>query len=373
MKNIPLGRPSINQQEVNNVTKVLNSGWLTHGEYNLELEELIKKYFQVNYVCLLNSCASALLVSLLALDLPPNGEVILPSFTFSASANAIVLAGLKPIFAEIDYQTGNLDVSKLNNVITNKTVAIMPVHFAGQSCDMSAIMKLALKHKLKVVEDSAECIGGKWKNKFAGTFGDLGCFSFWATKNLTTGEGGAVITNSAKLADKIKTLSAHGISSSTLQREKQTKPWLRNATVAGYNFRLSNLQAAVGVAQMKKLKNFNQKRRQLSQRLTKKLSPIPQIITPTEVKNTFHVYQMYAIKLNGVDRTEFIAKLKALGIQASVHFDPPVHRQSFYKKFSTQSLPITDKLSQTEVTLPMYPDMTFKDIDYIAATIKNLV
>ena len=373
MKQIPLGRPSTNQVEIKNVTKVLKSGWLTHGEFNLKLENQLKTYFKVKHACLLNSCASALLVGLLALDLPDNGEVIVPSFTFTASANAIVLAGLKPVFAEIDYQTGNLDINKLENFITKKTVGIMPVHFAGLCCDMPAIIKLANKYKLKVIEDSAECIGGKWKNKFAGTFGDLGCFSFWATKNLTTGEGGAVITNSKKLATKIKTISAHGISSSTLQREKLIKPWLRDATLPGYNFRLSNLQAAVGVAQMKKLTSFNQRRRKLAHLLTQKLKNIPQVITPYDPKNTYHVYQMYALKLKGVNRTQFIKKLKAKGIQASVHFDPPVHQQSYYKKFADKKLLVTEKLSQTEVTLPLYPDMTFKDIDYLAKTIKKII
>jgi len=373
IKNIPLGRPSIGNQEIKNVIQVLQSGWLTHGQFNLQLEDQIKKYFGVKYCILTNSCASALLLSLLALDLPPNGEVLMPSFTFTASANAIVLAGLKPVFCEVELETGNLAPDKLKPNITKKTVAIMPVHFAGQSCHMLAIMKIAKKYKLKVVEDSAECLGGKWGKKYAGTFGDTGCFSFWATKNITTGEGGAVITNNKRLADKIRTLSAHGISSSTLQRERQTKPWLRNATMAGFNMRMSNLQAAVGVAQFKKLNQLNTRRRQLARRLTNKLKDLPQIITPAEQPQAYRVYQMYAIRIQHINRTKFIKKLKQHGIQASVHFDPPVHRQTYYKNMANQSLPITDKLSQTEVTLPLYPDMTFKDIDYLADTINRII
>jgi len=373
MRQIPLGRPSINKQEINNVVDVLKSGWLTHGQYNLILEDQIKTYFKVKHCILLNSCASALLVSLLALDLPKNSQVIIPSFTFSASANAIVLAGLKPIFAEIDLKTGNLDSKKLESFITKNTSCIMPVHFAGQSCNMTEIMKIARKHKLKVIEDSAECIGGRWKRKFAGTFGHIGCFSFWATKNITTGEGGAVITNSKRLADKIRIISAHGIPSSTLQREKQTKPWLRNAIMPGFNFRMSNLQAAVGVAQFKKLNQLNQRRRQLTHRLTKKLASIPNIITPLELTPAHHVYQMYAIRVNKINRTQFIVNLKKHGIHASVHFDPPVHQQTFYKQCAKTKLPVTDELSKTEVSLPLYPNMTLKDIDYIAKIIKKII
>lgn len=371
MKTIPLGRPSIGQKEIDNVVKVLKSGWLTHGEFNQKLEEKINNYFGVKHCVLVNSCASALLVSLLAMDLPKDSEVIVPSFTFSASANAIITAGLKPVFIDVELETGNLDASLLDKLISKKTSAIMPVHFAGQTCDMTAIMKIAHKHRLKVVEDSAECIGGKWKNKYAGTYGDVGCFSFWATKNITTGEGGAVITNNRLLAEKMRTLAAHGVPTSTMQREKMTKPWLRNATMPGYNFRLSNLQAAVGVAQLDKLILLNKKRQKLATHLTNKLANVKNISTPIIKSNADHIYQMYPIRVNNLNRTELIKCLKENGIQASVHFDPPVHRQDFYRKFSRKSLPNTDKLSQSEITLPLYPDMTLKDIDYIAGVIKK--
>src|SRR3989344_5512175 len=178
MKLIPLGRPAIGPEEINNAVKVLKSGWLTHGEFNLQLEDQLKKYFKVRECVLTNSCASALLSSLIALELPVGSEVIVPSFTFVASANAIILAGLRPVFCEVDLKTGNLDARLLEKFITKKSKAIMPVHFAGQACEMTVIMKMAQKHKLKVVEDSAECFGGKWSGRLAGTFGDLGCFSF---------------------------------------------------------------------------------------------------------------------------------------------------------------------------------------------------
>lgn len=371
MKTIPLGRPAIGREEISNVSRVLRSGWLTHGEFNIRLEKQIKDYFGVKECVLVNSCASALLSSLIVLDLPPGSEVILPSFTFVASANAIVLAGLTPVFAEVNLNTGNLDVNLLEKFISKKTKAIMPVHFAGQPADMTAIMRLAKKYRLKVIEDAAECLGGKWRKKLAGTFGDLGCFSFWATKNITTGEGGAVITNSQRLAERLRAIIAHGVPSSTLDREHQGKPWLREAVVPGYNFRLSNLAAAVGAAQFKKINSLNRKRRQLAKKLTAALAGIAGIIPLKQVIEAESVYQMFCVRLDRIDRTEFIAKLQRLGIQASVHFDPPVHRQKYYRRFNRQALVQTDKLSRSEVTLPFYPDMTVKDIDYLIRAVET--
>lgn len=371
MKPIPLGRPAIGSEEISNVTQVLKSGWLTHGDFNEQLEKLIKKYFGVKECVLTNSCASALLAALIALDLPAGSEVIVPSFTFVASANAIVLAGLKPVFAEIDIVTGNLDVKLLGQCLTKKTRAIMPVHFAGQPANMPEIMQLAKKHNLRVVEDSAECLGGKWNGRLAGTFGNLGCFSFWATKNITTGEGGAIITNNRRLAEKLRAIIAHGVPSSTLDREHQQKPWLREAVLPGFNFRMSNLAAAVGAAQFKKINQLNRRRRQLARRLTTELKSVASVIPLEAVSGVEHVYQMYPVRLAGIDRTKFIAKLQRQGIQASVHFDPPVHRQKFYRQFARGVLPVTDKLAQTEVTLPLYPDMSFDQIDILAKAVKK--
>lgn len=373
MKLIPLGRPAVGRAEISNVVKVLKSGWLTHGEYNQELENLLKKYFGVRECVLVNSCASALLAALIALELPRGSEVIVPSFTFVASANAIVLANLKPVFAEIDINTGNLDIRLLERYVTKKTRVIMPVHFAGQPCDMSVVMRLARRYQLKVVEDAAECLGGKWENKLAGTFGDLGCFSFWATKNITTGEGGAIITDSSRLAEKLRAIIAHGVPSSTLDREQQTKPWLREAVLPGFNFRLSNLAAAVGAAQFKKINRLNRRRRHLAKRLTAALKPIPGVIPLLPLTRAESVYQMFCIRLEKIDRTKFIAGLQRAGIQASVHFDPPVHRQKFYRQFSGGKLAATDKLSQTEVTLPLYPDMSFKEIERIIKSVRSLI
>jgi len=366
---IPLSKPYLNKKELKAVEQVLNSGWLTHGPKNQEFEEKFAEYIGTKYAVSLNSCASALFAVIKALEITE--EIILPSFTFVASANAIVTAGAKPVFADIDYQTNNIDPQDIERKITKKTQAIMPVHFAGQSCQMDKIIALAKKYKLWVIEDSAEAIGAEFKNKKTGSFG-IGCFSFFPTKNMTTGEGGMVTTNDKKLVQKIKTLAGHGISKPTNQRIKTKKPWYRVATLAGYNFRMSNILAAIGVEQLKKIEKMNSLRRKHAAYLNKKLQHLKQIDVPIEMPNARHVYQMYTIKLKEGNRDILVKKLKEKGIEASVHFDPPVHLQPYYKKYGYQKndLPVTEKVAQSIITLPLYPQMTKKDLDYIIYHLK---
>jgi len=372
-KKIPLSKPCIGIEEIKAVEEVLRSGWLAHGPKNREFENLIKNFFGVEEAIVVNSGASALLLSLLALNIKK--EVILPSFTMSASANAVVLAGATPVFAEVKLSTGNLDSAKLEEKITEKTEAIMPVHYAGQPCNMDEILSVARKYNLKIVEDSAEAIGVKYKNKYAGTSGDTGCFSFWATKNITTGEGGAVITNNTKLAKTIRTLMAHGIASSTLDRESSKRPWQRDAIEAGYNMRMSDINAALGLEQFKKLAVLNNLRREKARYLTQKLQGVSKVIPLRPDRLEDHVYQMYVVRvLGGLKRDDLVLALREMGIGASVHFDPPVHKQTYYKKhFVSTSLPITEELSNTVITLPLYPDIDFEDLDYIATSIKKVV
>jgi len=370
---IPLSKIYLNKKEMLAVKKVLDSGWLTHGPKNQEFEEMFAKYTGTKYAISLNSCASALFATIKALEI--TGEIVLPSFTFAASANTIVTAGAKPIFADINYQTGNIDPKEIERKITSKTQAIMPVHFAGQSCKMDEIETIAKKHKLHLIEDSAEAIGAEYNKKRTGSFG-IGCFSFFPTKNLTTGEGGMVTTNDENLIKKIKTLIGHGIPKMTNQRLREKKPWYRSAIIPGYNFRMSNILAAIGVEQMKKINKMNSLRIKNANYLNQKLKNIEEIDLPIEDPKAKHVYQMYTIKLKKGNRNILVKKLKEKGIEASVHFDPPVHLQSYYKKkynYKNGDLPVTEKLSRSIITLPMFPQMTKKELDYIILNIKDLL
>jgi len=364
---IPLCIPYIDEEEMALVKEVLDSGWLAHGPKTKQFEEVFAKYIGVKKAISVNSCTSALQLAIIAKEL--KGEIIVPSFTFMASANAIVTSGCKPVFADIDYKTCNIDPDEIRKKITEKTAAIMPVHFAGQSCDMKEIMEIAEKHNLVVIEDSAECIGGTFDNKKAGSFG-IGCFSFYPTKNITTGEGGMLTTNDGKLAEKIAALKAHGVLTSTFERERERRPWLRAATYAGYNFRLCDVLSAIGIVQLKKLDKMNELRRKHAAYLNNELKGVEEIELPYESEKCKHVYQMYTIKLKN-NRDEFVMKLRENRIGASVHFDPPVHTQPFYK--GSYNLPVTEKVSEIILTLPMYPGLKKEQLKYIVDTIKGVI
>lgn len=362
---IPLCIPFIEKEEINSVTKVLASGWLAHGPAVKEFEKKFAEYNNVKHAVSVNSCASALFLSIKALGV--KGEIILPSFTFVASANAVLTTECKPVFADIEHDSCNVDPESIKKLVNKNTVAIMPVHFAGQSCRMDEIMEIAEENNLFVIEDSAEAIGAEYKGKKTGSFG-IGCFSFYPTKNMTTGEGGMITTNDSELADKMKAIRAHGIQSSAFEREKEKKSWYREASYAGYNFRMPDILAAIGVEQLKKLDEMNKMRRKNAEYLNKGLEKINWIETPVEEKDCKHVYQMYTLKVKEEEkRNKLVNYLREQGIMASVHFDPPVHSQKLYKGFVTdeQKLDVTEDVVKKIVSLPMYPKMNTKELDYI--------
>lgn len=363
-RHVPLCIPNLDAAELDAVAEVLKSGWLAHGPMNHEFEAKFAAFLGLPHAVCMNSCTSALFLSLVAQGI--KGEVIVPSFTFVASANAIVTAGATPVFADVEYETGNLDPEAVEAAITPRTEALMAVHYAGHVADMRRLGEIAARHKLLLIEDSAEAIGAAQDGVRTGGWG-TGCFSFFPTKNLTTGEGGMLTTRDAALAAKVRALVGHGIESTTLAREKKERPWLRAATFAGYNFRLSNVLAALGAKQMDKLAGMNDARRAHAKEYDAGLNR-EWFDLPVERSGCTHVYQMYVVKTRGLDRTKFLAKLKQAGIGASVHFDPPVHTQPYYAeaKHPRGGLSVTERLSARCVTLPMYPQMTEADVRYVA-------
>ena len=367
---IPLCKPAVGKEEIERVKEVLHSGWLTSGKYNAAFEEELAKYIGITHAICVNSCTSALQLAIEAQGI--TGEILVPSFTFVASANAIVTSGATPVFVDVDYDTCNMDIEKAKRKIYDSTEAIMPVHFGGQPCDMVGVMKLAGDYNLKVIEDSAETLGATFKGKQAGSFGHANCFSFFPTKNITTGEGGALVTNDDKLAEKVRAYVGHGIGSSASEREKQDKPWLREAMYAGYNYRMSNILAAVGYEQIRKIDGLNRGRQEKAKRLTEEIKDIKEIQVPKVAEGATHVYQMYTIKVPKERRDDLVHYLRACGIGASVHFDPPIHKQSFYRKkmFNADDLDVTETLSKEIVTLPMFSGISDAEIDYIVSKLR---
>lgn len=365
---IPLCRPTIEQEELQAVEAVLKSGWLTHGPKTTEFENAFAEYIGVKHAIAMNSCTSALFLAILANNII--GEVLVPSFTFVASVNAIKTAGARPVFVEINYHDCNVNPDLLERYLTPETKAIMVVHYGGQVCDMEKISAFAGKHHLVLIEDSAETIGGTYDGQKSGSWG-IGSFSFFPTKNITTGEGGMLTTKDDVLANKIRTLIAHGIDKTTLQREYDKKPWFRSATLAGYNFRLSNILAAIGVEQMKKIDRMNQARREHSLYLLDKLREMEEIELPVENPRCRHVYQMFTIKVKTGKRDDMVCYLRSQGIGASVHFDPPVHQHPAYMDARNISLPVTEKVAKTIFTLPMFPQLTQTQLKKMVTSIKE--
>ena len=366
---VPLARPVIGEPEMEAVRDVLLSRWLTQGPVCQHFERELCNYLQAQNAVVVNSGTSALFLAVKALGI--TGEVILPSLTYVASANAIVAAGAVPVFADVDYTTCNLTPQTIYEMITSTTQAIMVVHFAGQLCDMPGIRELTRNLGIAVIEDSAETLGGKIGNTINGNWSDAACYSFFPTKNITTGEGGAVTTNDSILAAKIRALAAHGIEKDS-SLSFQTKPWRRSASYPGYNFRLSDILAAIGLVQLTRVEDMNNQRRQNARKLASKLSAVSCIDLPIEMEDYYHVYQMFTIKIRSpAQRDMLVSYLRQRGIEASVHFDPPVHLQLPY--YTGRALPVTEVLSSSLVTLPMYPELSDSEIDYIATNVKAAI
>ncbi len=364
---IPLCVPQFGPEEVQAIRRILRSGWVAEGEENHRFEERFARTIGVDHAVTVNSGYSALQLAIQAAGL--RGEIILPSFTFAASANAVVNAGCVPVFADILPDTLNIDPEQVRRRITSRTVGVMPVHYAGQSCDMDGLMRVS--RGLTVIEDSAEAIGATHRGRRTGSFG-IGCFSFFATKNITTGEGGMVTTRSARVARRVRLLKGHGIATSTWERAARRAPWRRSAVAPGYNYRMSSLQAAVGLVQLGRLDSMNRRRRSHARYLTRRLSGLEGIRTPAEDPRCRHVYQMYVIRVS-VDRDRFVLALRKRGVGASVHFDPPVHLHPYYRRMrrSRGRFPVTESAARSVVTLPMYPQLRKRQLDAIVAAVEG--
>jgi perosamine synthetase len=361
----PLCRVETGATERDHLDEVLTSGEVSHGRFNHLLSQRLSRLVGAPEVCLTSSGYAALHAALSCMGV--TGEVIVPSFTFVATVNAVHLVGATPVFADVDPVTRNMTVRTIRAVATPRTRAIVLVHFAGQLCDMDPIMAFARERGIPVVEDCAQALGATYQGRPAGSFG-VGCFSFFATKSMTTGEGGCVTTSDAELAGRIRRFIGHGV-----ERDPQV-PWRRDCVRPGMNFRMSNLAAAVGVAQFDRLDQFVLARTRVAARYDARLAGVPGVEVPVVLPGNRHCYQMYTICVPPRLRDALVRTLRDGGIEASVHFDPPVHRQSWYRQTAGEpDLPGTDQLAATIVSLPMFSAMRDEDVDDVSDAVARFI
>lgn len=369
--NIPLTKPFFDKDEIAEVKKTFKSGWVAgQGPKNKELENKFAKYVKTKYAVCVNNCTAALHLALLALGIGKGDEVLVPDFTFPATAHAVLYAGARPVFVDVASNTHNIDAGLIEKKITSKTKAIIPVHLFGQCADMAPILKIAKKYKLKVIEDAACAVGSRYKGKMAGSMGNIGCFSFHARKNITSGEGGIVTTNDKKIADTIRSLSCFGIASAFSRSKKFHIPKFNKL---GYNYKLSDIAAAIALVQLRKSEQFIKKRNKLAGYYNKQLKDIKSINLPFVEKFNRHVYQAYPVVLDkSINRGKLLLDLKKKGIQTQIG-TYALHRQPVYKavKCNKKDFPNTHLVFEQSLVLPMYPELTFKQIDYIASILKS--
>jgi perosamine synthetase len=367
---IPLFKIYWDEEDVEAVKEAIKAGMNWAVGPNVEqFEDLIASYVGTKYALTFNSGTSALHAALLAHEIKQGDEVIVPSFTFIATANAPLFVGAKPVFADIEEETFGLDPEDVNEKITEKTKALIPIHYGGCACKIRELKEIAEDKNLILIEDAAESLGAKIRDDKVGTFGDSAMLSFCQNKVITTGDGGAIVTDSREIYEKLKLIRSHGrLETSDYFSSTEYMDYIS----LGYNFRMSNIIAALGVAQLKKVDKIIKMRRENAEYLTARLKrEIKEIITPNPLKDYYHGYQMYTIRVNKY-RAGLMKYLADKGIMTNVYFSP-VHLTHFYKNELGYAceLPVTEEISSQVLTLPMYPALTSEEIDDIVEEMKR--
>jgi dTDP-4-amino-4,6-dideoxygalactose transaminase len=359
---IPLIKPVTGNEEIENIKKVLKSGFLTQWKITKKFEKEFAKFVKAKYAIATTSCTASLHLSMMEF-IKRGDEVILPSFTFPACANVILAVGGIPVFCDIELDSFTIDVNKVEDSITDKTKAIMPVHLAGHSADLKPLIKIARKYKLKIIEDAACGIGVKYKNKHVGTFGKVGCFSFHPRKLLTTGEGGMIVTNNKTVYEDLGSLKNHGRSFKSSMK----------FTKVGLNYRMSDILAAIGIAQLRKIKKIIKRRIELAKYYTELLEEIEEVRAPIVKSYSNHTFQSYIIllKKEGI-RDKLMLTLRKKGIETQIGTFA-VHLQPAYRKYVRKKLPNSEYAFKNTLILPLYHKMKYQEIEYVVRNIKDFL
>jgi len=368
---IPFHRADLGDEEIRAVSEVIRSGWLTMGAKTFEFERQFARYIGASHAVAVSSCTAALHLALETVGVRRDDEVLVPTTTFTATAEVVTYLGAKPVLVDIDPFTLNADPLDMERKITDRTKAIIPVHFAGMPCDMTEILELAAQHELHVIEDAAHSLPASYKGKRIGTVSELTAFSFYATKTLTTGEGGMITTENPEYADRLQVMRLHGIARDAWKRYSAEGSWFYEVLENGFKYNLTDLQAALGVVQLAKCDAMYMARLRIAQRYSSAFQSIESLqipLVPPERESSWH---LYVLRLNldqlRIDRNQFIRELTDRGIGTSVHFIPlhlqPVYRRDYQYKLG--DLPVAEREYQRSLSLPIYPGMREEEVEQV--------
>jgi perosamine synthetase len=357
---IPIAKPFIGDEEIKEVEAVLKSGFIAQGPKVAEFEGKFADYISTRHAIATSSGTTALHVALLCAGIGKGDEVITTPFSFAATANSVLYVGAKPVFADIDPKTYNINPEKIEDAITDKTKAIMPVHLYGQPADMDHICKIAEDHDLKIIEDAAQAHGAVYHGRKVGSIGNMGCFSFYPTKNITTGEGGVITTDDDAFDRDARALRAHGES----ERYEHV--------ILGYNFRMTDIAAAIGVVQLKRLDEFNEKRIENAEYLTEHINTIEGIEPPYVAENVKHVFHQYTIRVKDSRRDELKEFLNNEGIGTGIHYPKPIYKQKLYENLGyVAECPETEKAAAEVLSIPVNPTLSAEDLGKIVSVLED--
>ncbi len=375
---LPYAMHWIGEEEKEEVLSVLNSNWLTTGPKVKQFEEDVARYVGTKYAIAVNSGTAALHCCLAALDIKPGDEVITTPFTFLATANAIIYLGGTPILADIDEKTYNISPSEIRKKITPRTKAIIPVHYGGLPCEMDEILNIAREFNLKVIEDAAHALSAEYNGKRIGSLGDATIFSFHPVKNITTAEGGMIVTNNPEIAKYCIMHRTHGITKEAMERYGKNADWMYDMQRIGYRYNMTEFQAALGVAQLRKLESFQRRREEIANRYDQEFSQMFGIILPPRQSNLKTAWHLYPLRLQSgflaVDRNQIIKSLKAENIGVNVHYIP-LHLHTYYQKrygFVKGDFPVAEKVYDSILTIPLFPKMSDEDVNDVITAFKKV-
>ena len=371
-RTIKFSDPDIIKADLDSVVEVLKSGWLAHGKFSEKLEQLFCEYTGAKYSTTVSNCTAGLHLSCLAAGFKSGDEVIVPAQTHTATAHSVEYTGAKAVFADIDSLSGNILISEIEKNITSNTKGIIPVHMAGYPCDMDKIKEICLKYDLILIEDCAHGIGTNFQEKHVGNFGVSGCFSFYPTKQITTGEGGIVISNDKNFIGKIKKLKAFGIDTPP---ELRTKPGVYDVQSLGYNYRMTDFQAALGAGQMDRYEKNVFTRRRNAKRLCDNLRTVSEVnFTEYIDQHSYFLFQIIFDDTIERDKALFLLKEEKIGV--SIHYATPVPLMSYYKNkynYKNGDFPNAEKYANKSISIPVHPKLSLDDIDYISFKLKKII